>query len=208
MPTILYIKSSPRGSRSRCTTVADAFIEQFQALHDDCKLVRRDLSSLNLTPFDESAVNAKYAVMHNQEMEIDEHAAWLGVTDWIAEFCRADIYVFAIPMWNFSIPYTLKHYFDLIVQPRHTFMYDPETGYHGMLEGKRAFVSFARGGVYEGAAAAIDFQKPYVEHILRFMGITDVSSVVVEPTVAGEPDAMQARWDAARQEARDIAATF
>ena len=208
MPTLLSIKASPRGSRSRAITVADAFIAAYSQ-RENVKLVRRDLSSLNMTPFDESAVNAKYAVMHGTEMEIDEHAAWLGITDWTTEFSRADVYAFAVPMWNFGIPYTLKHYFDLVIQPGLTFKYDPATGYEGLLKGKKAFVALARGGEYAaGPAAGMDFQKPHIETMLRFMGVSDIHTVVIEPTILGTKELIEERLAKAVEAATAIAAKF
>jgi putative NADPH-quinone reductase len=32
-------------------------------------------------------------------------------------------------MWNFGIPYKLKHYIDVLTQPGQTFNFDPTTGY-------------------------------------------------------------------------------
>jgi len=55
--------------------------------------------------------------------------------------------------------------------------------------GKPAAVTYARGGSYlpGSGAEGFDVQKPYVELWLRFIGFTDLRSVVVEPTL-GPPD--------------------
>ena len=59
----------------------------------------------------------------------------------IAEhFKSADKYVFSLPMWNFGIPYKLKHFIDVLVQPGLTFSFSPETGYKGLVTGKPAVV--------------------------------------------------------------------
>ncbi|TVS05393.1 MAG: hypothetical protein EA413_06875 [Cyanobium sp. PLM2.Bin73] len=46
-------------------------------------------------------------------------------------------------MWNFSIPYKLKHWIALVTQPGLSFGFDPATGYYGLITGTRA-VSPAR----------------------------------------------------------------
>ena len=51
-------------------------------------------------------------------------------------------------MWNFGIPYILKHYIDLIVQPGLTFSFSPSEGYKGLVTGKPVTVVYARGGAY------------------------------------------------------------
>ena len=55
-----------------------------------------------------------------------------------------------------------------------TFRYT-EAGPEGLLAGKRVIVVESRGGLYsEGPAQAIDFQEPYLRHLLGFIGLTDV----------------------------------
>ena len=34
----------------------------------------------------------------------------------------------------------------------------------------------------------MDFQKPYLEAVLRFIGFTDIATVLVEPTLARGPE--------------------
>ena len=53
-------------------------------------------------------------------------------------------------------------------------------------------------------AARFDFQKPYVEAWLGFVGVTDVHAVIVEKTILGEDVDRSAR-DAAVQQARVLA---
>jgi FMN-dependent NADH-azoreductase len=48
----------------------------------------------------------------------------------------------------------------------------------GLLEGKRAIVLTARGGLHAGAAS--DHQEPYLRQVLGFIGISDVAFVHAE----------------------------
>jgi len=111
-------------------------------------------------------------------------------------------------MWNLGIPYPLKHLIDVIIQPTYTFPYDPAAGYTGLLTGRPAVVVYARGGAYEGDSASLDLQRPYLEQALGFMGITDVQSVLVEPTLMGGPDVAEQVLADARRQAADLAKTF
>jgi FMN-dependent NADH-azoreductase len=47
-------------------------------------------------------------------------------------------------MWNFGIPYVLKHYIDILVQPGDIFSYPPDTGYSGHVTGKPVMLVCAR----------------------------------------------------------------
>jgi FMN-dependent NADH-azoreductase len=112
-------------------------------------------------------------------------------------------------MWNFGIPYKLKHLIDVIAQPGMTFGYDPEKGYFGLVTGKKVALVLARGGMYAPGmpAAAIDFQLPYLEHILRFFGMTDFQTILVEGTLGGPEAAAKARAHGAAA-AAGLAADF
>ncbi len=148
MATVLYIKASPRGGRSHSLAVADAFVETYRAAHPGDEVKTLDVFKADLPAFDGLAVQAKYTILHGQKHTAEELAAWQAVEAVIAEFKAADKYVFAVPMWNFGIPYRLKQYLDLLIQPGYTFSYSPEKGYTGLVTGKPVFVAYARGGEY------------------------------------------------------------
>jgi FMN-dependent NADH-azoreductase len=210
MNKLLYLKASPRIGRSHSLKVADAFVESFRKNHPGCEILPVNLFERHLPSFDGLAVTAKYTILHGEKPYAEELEAWRSVEAIIDEFKSADKYVFAVPMWNFGIPYRLKQYIDLLVQPTYTFSFDPDKGYSGLVTGKSAFVAYARGGEYpEGTEAeAYDFQKKYLETILGFIGITDVRSVVVEPTLMGGPDVASEKSETAIKKAEEMAREF
>ena len=64
----------------------------------------------------------------------------------------------------------------------------------------------SRGGLYsEGPAQAIDFQEPYLRHLLGFIGLTDVTFVRAEKIGYG-PEARAEAIAAATARARRSAA--
>ena len=54
-----------------------------------------------------------------------------------------------------------------------------------MVTGKSATLILARGGEYSSSdeLAAMDFQKSYLEMILGFIGITEIKTILIEPTL-------------------------
>ncbi|MBM4275434.1 MAG: FMN-dependent NADH-azoreductase [Deltaproteobacteria bacterium] len=210
MSEVLYIKASPRKGRSHSLAVAEAFLEAYRDLHPQDEIVTLDLFAENLPPFDGLLINAKYNIMHGRPHSAGEAAAWRVVEDYIAQFKGADKYVLAAPMWNFGIPYRLKQYIDIIVQPTYTFSYSPEEGYTGLVTGKPIFIAGARGGSYPPGtlAAAFDLQIPYLQVILGFIGFTDFRIVLIEPTLEGGPETAQARRREAVAKAREMAKEF
>ncbi len=210
MSKVLYIRVSPREGRSHSVAAADAFIQAYKAAHPGDMVQTLDLFKMDLPVFDGLTLQAKYTILHGLKHSPEEAAAWRAVEAVIAEFKAADKYVFAVPMWNFGIPYRLKQYIDVLLQPGYTFNYDPATGYSGLVTGKPAFAAYARGGEYPVGTPgeAYDFQKKYLELILGFIGFTDVRSVVVEPTLMGGPDVAAKRQAEAIARAQEIARSF
>jgi FMN-dependent NADH-azoreductase len=52
-----------------------------------------------------------------------------------------------LPMWNFGVPYVFKPYIDVLIQPG-LISFDPQSGYKGLVTGKKAAAMYARGGAY------------------------------------------------------------
>jgi FMN-dependent NADH-azoreductase len=208
MAKLIYIESSPRKERSKSIKVAKAFIQKFLAEHPGDEVVTIDLWEKKLPEFDGYTIDAKYQVLHGQGFDENQLAAWQAVVAVCDEFKSADKYLFSLPMWNFGIPYKLKHYIDVLAQPGQTFHFDPATGYSGLVTGKPVAVVYARGGAYGSEAAkGMDLQKAYMDLLLGFIGFKDVQSIFVEPTLAGPDDVAKAEA-AAITEAENIAARF
>jgi FMN-dependent NADH-azoreductase len=107
-------------------------------------------------------------------------AALLG-NQLLEEFLAADTVVIGAPMYNFAISSQLKAWIDRIVVAGKTFRYTT-SGPEGLAGGKRVIVASSRGGFYgkDTAAAAMDFQEPYLRAALGFIGISDVRFVRAE----------------------------
>jgi len=210
MSRLLYIQASPRGKRSHCIAVADAFVEAYRQKNPNDEIVFINVFGASIPKFDGPAVQAKYTIMHGQSHSKEELQVWKDVEKVIEQFVGADKYVLAVPMWNFSIPYRLKQYIDLLVQPGYTFGYSEEKGYEGLVVGKPLLAVYARGGEYSagGKAEAFDLQRKYIELIFGFIGFKDIRSIVVEPTLQGGPDVAEARRQEAINKAGEIAVTF
>ena len=182
---INYIECSPRGERSHSTKIAQAYIEQAKKNIPDLELNHINPWSLNLPEFDGDLLNAKYSVIRGTDPSADEVSAWSNVKNIFDEFNNADHYLFSVPMWNFNIPYKLKHYIDIITQPGMSWSYTPEDGYKGLMTDKTATIIYSTGDGYgEGTGfESFDMQKPYVNLWLTFLGFKKIERVVVDRTL-------------------------
>ncbi|MCC6946498.1 MAG: FMN-dependent NADH-azoreductase [Bradyrhizobiaceae bacterium] len=189
MTQILYLKSSPRGDASHSSRVADHTVDELRKAYPGASVKVRDLAREPLLHIDEEylAGLGKSGDLSEKQQKCNAFADEL-----IAELQAADIVVMAVAMINFSIPSTLKAWIDHVAQSGRTFRYEQD-GPKGLLTGKRVILVKAKGGIYsEGPAKAIDFVTPYLAHMLGFMGLTDIETIVVEGTVFGEEQANQA----------------
>ena len=209
MARLLYIETSPRKHRSASIEAAKTFIDEYERTHPGDVVETLDLWATHLPEFDGHVIDSKYVILHGLEHTDEQREAWKGVEDVIEQFTKADKYLFSLPMWNFGIPYKLKHYIDVIVQPGYTFSFSPEEGYKGLVTDKPISVIYARGGAYGSGTGAesYDLQKAYLEHILGFIGFKDFQTLLVEPTLVS-PEEKQKIMEESREQAKAMAARF
>lgn len=209
MAKLLYIEASPRKQRSHSIAVAQAFLQAYRPAHPEDTVEHLNLWQVQLPDLDDEALGAKYAILEGQAHTTLQAEAWHRIATVFHRFEAADKYLFAVPMWNFHIPYQLKHFIDVITQPGLAFEFIPGKGYKGLVTGKPAAVIYSRGGQYGpgSGAEAFDLQKAYMELWLGFIGFTDLRSIVVEPTIAA-PDEVAKVKAAALGQAADLAAVF
>jgi FMN-dependent NADH-azoreductase len=193
MTRLLYIEASPRGERSASAAAAQAALDAFRAADPDAEIDRYDLWSEPLPEFDGGAMNAArtYRLMGDALGSEEERRVWEATRAVFDRFAAADAYLIATPMWNFSVPYRLKQVFDVMAQPGLAFTYTAD-GPVSHLTGRSALIVVARGGAYpEGTdMGAMDHQLPWLRTMLGFVGVTDVETVTVEPTV-GDSEALR-----------------
>jgi FMN-dependent NADH-azoreductase len=210
MATLLHVQASPRADESSSIQLARAFLVKLTELHSDLHVDTLDLFAADLPEFAAPAAKAKYAVMAGVEPTDEAGRAWAGVIDIVNRLKAADKLVISSPMWNFSIPYRLKHWIDIITQPGLTFNFSPETGYTGLVTGRPAALLLPRGGEYAPGTPTqgLDMQLPYLQTLLQFIGFEDIHPILVQPTLHAGPDVAAARLADAVAQAEKLAETF
>lgn len=180
MSTLLVIDSSPMQT-SVSRELTREFSQSWKVSHPDGEVIRRDLAAATPRPIDAAWIQASFTPEPDRQAE--QHLALAQSEQFLSELERADDYVIGVSMHNFSIPSVLKLWIDQVVRAGRTFVY-AENGPQGLLQGKKATVLIASGGVYAAGTpmAAMDFIEPYLRTILGFMGVTDVNVVWVGGT--------------------------
>jgi FMN-dependent NADH-azoreductase len=210
MAHVLHIQASPRGDESFSIRAARAFLDACAEAHPDDTVETLDLPADPPVEFRGDEAAAKLKILAGETPTDEERQAWEAVVATIDHFKKADKVVVSSPMWNFGLPYRLKQYLDVIIQPRETFQYTESGQAEGLVTGRPAMLILARGGEYGPGTAgeAMDYQLPYLKAALGFIGFERIEAILVEPTVGKGPDAARAALDAAVEEARATAAAF
>jgi FMN-dependent NADH-azoreductase len=202
MNSLLLVTSSLLGDASQSRLIAREFVEAWRRKNPGAPLVERDLASATMPHLTQETLSA---VATPAEKRNEAQRALAAFADsLIEEVEAADTIVLTAPMYNFTIPSTLKAWLDHIARAGRTFRYGAN-GPEGLLKGKKVFVVTGRGGVYSGdsPAKAFDFQEPYLRAILGFIGLTDVSFVHVEGLAISKDSA-----ESGRARARQAIATL
>lgn len=196
MPRVLYVDGSPRDGASESRPVADAFLAAYRWAAGDVEVDRLD--PFTLERFAADAAGAKMDVLARREHAPARAEAWAGVLATARRLAAADLLLVTAPMWNHAIPWALKLFVDTVTQPGVAFRFDPETGYHGLLGGRRAVVVYTSDVYVPGRPPGFgaDFQSTYLEHWLRFVGIDRVDAIQLRPTWRGAPDLAERRAEA------------
>ena len=114
----------------------------------------------------------------------------------VDELKAADTLVIGSPMYNFTVPSTLKAWIDHVAIAGQTFKYTPN-GPQGLLAGK-AYLALSSGGIYsQGPFAANEHLATYLTAVLGFLGFRDIETVRAEGVAYG-PDQDAAAMSAAR----------
>jgi FMN-dependent NADH-azoreductase len=180
---LLDIQSSPRGESSDSITLTRSFIEACKS--NDTSIVVDTLNVWHegLPEFDYEAIGAKYKAVKHEPMTEPESKVWKRIQSLIRRFQNADRIVLGTPMWNFGLPYKLKHLIDLVAQRNFLFAYDGKK-YGPLLNVKKAVVVYTRGSRFLEDSpippSRFDHQATYLDFWLQLVGVRELRSVIVD----------------------------
>jgi FMN-dependent NADH-azoreductase len=181
---VLELSSSGRHAESVTRRLSQEVLSALEAHNETLEVSRRDLSA-GLPFVDSDWIEANFTP---DDDRTQAHRDTLAGSDALVEELKnADVLVIGAPIYNFSIPASLKAWIDMIARARLTFRYT-ETGPVGLLTGKKAYVVVATGGVPVGSA--MDFATPYLRHALSFVGITDIEIIAADKINSNADDAL------------------
>lgn len=179
---IVHIDSSIAGREATSSVLAKSVVDQI-VQSQEAQVYYRDLNQEGLSHLS-SEIFSGFQLQASDRNEVQQ-AAVKRSDGYIAELQDADVLVLGVPMYNFSVPSTLKAWVDHVARAGVSFRYG-ENGPEGLLNVKKAYVIATRGGMY--ANTGLDHQAPWLEQVLKFVGVQEVEFIYAEGLAAGKAD--------------------
>ncbi|MGW9213403.1 FMN-dependent NADH-azoreductase [Embleya sp. NPDC055664] len=197
MPSLLHLDASMRRTGSVSRLLSAHFAARWRERHPSGAYTYRDLAAQPIPHLTHAVREALVDPGAEHGAPADE---WALTTALNAELRAASTVVMGVPMYNYSIPSTIKTWLDRVVSP--ATMAVPG-GEPGPLAGTSVIVISPRGGSYAPGTprAGWDHQEPYLRAVLGAIGRTDdlTTFVPAELTLAAVVPQMAALKPLAEQ---------
>ncbi len=181
---ILRIDSSSRVTGSRSRELGDYFEAKWKSARPDSRLTRRDLAKKPIEQIREDTITGFYTPADGMTGKLKKATALSDKL--ISEVQAADALLITVPIYNFGVPTSLKAWIDQVVRSGHTFSFDG-ANFGGLAKPDTAIVCAAYGanGYEEGGPfRAANFLEPYLDFLLKFLGVSTVHFISVQATTA------------------------
>ncbi len=186
--TILRVDASPRRDNSNSRTLGDELVARLSAIGSIRSVTSRDLAN-GIEFIDDTWITASATPVDQLSQAQRDRLALSD--ELVAELAAADILIITTPIYNFSVPATLKAWIDLVARARATFRYSEE-GSQGLLRDKHGILVITSGGTRLGSDS--DYVSDYLRQFLGFLGIRQVDIVAA--------DGIAEDWQASLADAR------
>jgi FMN-dependent NADH-azoreductase len=183
MVHLLHIDTSLRTAGSISREVSGLFAEHWRGAHPTGTYTYRDFGRDPVPHLEWAGFTA--ASVPVAERTAEQHAAARVSDGHIADLEAADVLLLGVPMYNYTVPSSVKAWLDHIVTPRTAV--HPGSGL-GLFSGRRVVVVTARGGAYGPGMPRepFEFQERYLRAVFEKLGLDeDLTFVNTELTLAG-----------------------
>ncbi|MFI6826397.1 FMN-dependent NADH-azoreductase [Kribbella sp. NPDC050241] len=197
MTTLLHLDSSANRSEESLTRqLSRLFADTWQAVHGSAGYLYRDLAADPVPPIDTAYCrlgrrSEQYGVVPPAKVDAlvqsqAEETAWALTQPLITQLVSSDTVVIGAPLYNYSMPASLKAWIDRVSFPGG--FADPDSG-SSLLSNTRVVVISSRGGAYGPGTPreGWDYELPYLRAYFTHHGVLDrnIHVITAELALAG-----------------------
>lgn len=201
---LMHVDASAKRERSNSRALARFFLDRLAA-RTSLEVDYLDVAADTPPHVTEAFAVATYTPEESRTQAMRETLAY---SDGLCRrLLEADALVFAMPMYNFSIPSAFKAFIDNIVRTNITYRQAADGSYVGQLARQRTLFITTRGADLRpgGPLAAYDALTPSLRAAFGFIGVSSPWFVDAQPLQFADQDARNAALERARAELDAVA---
>lgn len=173
MKRVLHLISSIQGNQSYSLKLSKAVVEKVIEKYPGSIVEEVDLNDLNIPHLNPKLLQSMFTP--GDQLTAETRASLRYSNEAVEQLLAADIIVVGAPLYNFTIPSSLKAWIDHITRAGITFGYT-ENGPVGLVTGKKVYVAMSSGGIYaDGPGKSSDFVAPYLQTVFGALGMKDLT---------------------------------
>lgn len=198
MKKLLYISANPKPEEeSASRTVARELVNRIIDKYREIDFEEVDLYAQHIPQMKGSYFAGRSAVVSGEargRLPKDEQKEVEAIAALCDQFCSADAYVLAAPMWSLSFPAPVKEYIDCVIQADKTIAFDGDKPYGLLNAHARVFIYVQASGAHIPwlLRPALNKGLNYVHDVMRFLGVSRFEELLVDGTGTAQEEREEA----------------
>src|SRR5690625_6119321 len=180
MTNVLVVKANNRPD-GISTKMYDAYMETIKE-SDNMNVEVYDTFTEDMPYIGQELFSAFGKLQNEEALNEDEQRLMDAKQKAMDTFEKADVLVFAFPLWNLTIPARLQTFIDYVYAAGFTFKYNADGSMAQLMADKKVVLLNARGGVYSvPEASGMDMSMIYMKNVFGVIyGMEIINEIIFE----------------------------
>ncbi len=211
MTNVLVVKANNRPD-GISTKMYDAYMETIKE-SDNLNVEVYDTFVEDMPYIGQELFSAFGKIQNDEVLDEDEQHLMDAKQKAMDAFEKADVLVFAFPLWNLTIPARLQTFIDYVYAAGFTFKYNADGSMAQLMTDKKVVLLNARGGVYSvPEAQGMEMSTNYMKNVFGgVFGMDIMDEIIIEGHNAMPQDAariIEEGLENVRESARELNTQF
>lgn len=205
---IMHVDASAKRERSNSRALSRYFLERLREQYVDLEIDYLDVTVDTPPHVTEAFAVATYTAA---DQRTDAMKATLASSDALCKrLLAADAFVFAMPMYNWSMPSAFKAFIDSVTRTNLTYVFSDDGYTVGQLGRQKVLFITSRGADLRPGSpySSMDALTPALKAAFGFLGVASPTFVDAQPLQFANPEARTEALERARAELDVVAADW